>query len=265
MSLRTTLKLPREHGAWAMLYVPLVTGVMVARSLSWRVMLFVLSATFLFIARESSVVWWRAHRRGESRLDALQRLILYLGFAGLSIAPLVLIDRLYLLVPLGLAALLLLAVNAEQAVKREDRTLLGETLAIAGLTMSAPAAHYVAVGEWQPAAFWLWLLSALYFVSSIFYVRLRVNLINPRRQAERKIAWRRCASYHAFLLLSLFLVAASDRLSFFALAAFAPAIARASWSLVKPGGQLNLRRLGMLEIIYSVVFLIFITLMFRHA
>ena len=264
MSLRAMLKLPREHGAWAMLYVPLVTGLLVAGSYPLRVLLFVLSATFLFVARESSVSWWRAYRRGERRTETLKRLIIYLSLGGLSIAPLVLVDRLYLLAPLGLAALLLLAVNAEQAAKREDRTLFGEILAIAGLTMSAPAAHYVALGEWQPAALWLWLLSALYFVSSVFYVRLRVNLINPRRQAERKIAWRRCASYHAFLLLSLFLLTAGDGLSVFALGAFAPAITRASWSLIKPGGQLDLRRLGMLEIIYSVVFLIFITLTFRH-
>jgi hypothetical protein len=265
MGLRAILRVPREHGAWAMLFVPLVTGVLVAWSFPLRVLVFGLSATLLFIARESSASWWRAHRKGERRAEALERLIIYLGLGGLSIAPLLFIDRLYLLVPLGLAALLLLAVNAEQAAKRVDRTIFGEILAIAGLTMTAPAAHYVALGEWQPAAFWLWLLSSLYFVSSVFYVRLRVNLINPRREAERKIAWRRCASYHAFLLLLLLLLTASDRLSLFALAAFAPAVTRAFWSLIKPIGQLNLKRLGMLEIIYSVVFLIFITLTFRFA
>ena len=265
MSLRAILRVPREHGAWAMLCVPLVTGVLVAWSFPLRVLLFGISATLLFIARESSASWWRSHRRGERRTEALERVIIYLGLGGLLIAPLLFIDRLYLLVPLGLAALLLLAINAEQASKRVDRTIFGEVLAIAGLTMTAPAAHYVALGEWHPVAFWLWLLSALYFVSSVFYVRLRVNLINSRRQAERKIAWRRCASYHAFLLLSLFLLTASDRLSLFALAAFAPALTRASWSLIKPIGQLNLKRLGMLEIVYSVVFLIFITLTFRVA
>ena len=264
MSVRATLKLPREHGAWAMLYVPLVTGLLVAWSLPLRVLLFLLSATFLFVARESSVVWWRAHRRGEHHGKAIERFIIYLGLAGLSIAPLVFVDRLYLLAPFGLAALLLLAINAELAAKRDDRTIFGEILAIAGLTMTAPAAHYVALGEWRPTAFWLWALSALYFVSSVFYVKLRVILINPRKQAEREGVWRRCASYHASLLFFLFLLTASDRLSLFALAAFAPVVTRASWSLIKPGGQLNLRRLGLLEIVYSVVFLIFITLTFRQ-
>jgi len=264
MSVRAILKLPREHGAWAMLYVPLVTGILVAWSLPPRVLLFLLSATFLFVARESSVTWWRAHRRGERRSEDFKRLIIYVTLGGLSIAPLVFVDRLYLLAPFGLAALLLLAVNAELAAKREDRKIFGEILAIAGLTMTAPAAHYVALGEWRPAAFWLWAMSALYFVSSVFYVRLRVILISPRKQAERKRVWRRCASYHASLLLLLCLLTASDRLSGFALAAFAPVLTRASWSLIKPGGQLNLRRLGLLEIVYSVVFLFFIMLTFSQ-
>src|SRR4030095_14450362 len=85
VSVRATLKLPREHGAWAMLYVPLVTGLLVAWSLPLRVLLFLLSATFLFVARESSVAWWRAHRRGESRTEALERLIIYPRLGGLPL------------------------------------------------------------------------------------------------------------------------------------------------------------------------------------
>ena len=265
MSVRAMLKLPREHGAWVMLYVPLIAGVLVAWSFSFRVLLFALSATFLFIARESLISWWRAYRRAERRVEALQRLGIYLSLAGLSIAPLILADRLFVLVPLGLAALLLLAVNAEMAAKREDRTILGEILAIAGLTMTAPAANYVAEGTWQPTAIWLWALSALYFASSVFYIKLRVNLVNPRKQHELKRVWGSCAAYHVLLFISLCLLATTEQLNLLALPAFAPAMTRASWSLVKASGRLNLKRLGLLEILYSVVFLIFITLTFRNA
>lgn len=265
MNVRATLKLPREHGAWAMLYVPLLAGVLVAGRFPFRVLLFALSATFLFIARESLLSWWRSYRRREHRVEALQRLGIYLCLAGLSIAPLILAGRLFALVPLGLAALMLLAVNAEMAAKREDRTILGEILAIAGLTMTAPAAYYVAEGTWDARAIWLWSLSALFFASSVFYIKLRVNLVNPRKQHERRQVWRRCAFYHAFLLASLFLLATTDQFNHLALVAFAPAMTRASWSLVKTSGRLDLKRLGLLEILYSIIFLIFITLTFRSA
>ena len=71
-----------------MLYVPMVTGLLVAWSFPFRVLLFALSATFVFVARESSVVWRRARRRGERRVECFERLIIYLVMAGLSIAPL---------------------------------------------------------------------------------------------------------------------------------------------------------------------------------
>jgi hypothetical protein len=50
----------------------------------------------------------------------------------------------------------------------------------------------------------------------------------------------------------------------FALIAFAPVLMRTAWHLLKPADQLNLRRVGVLEILYSLIFLIFITLTFNR-
>ena len=66
MKVRSSLRLPKEHGAWAMLYVPFVLGVTVAWQLSWAVLLLLLATSALFIARESLLVWWRAQTRGRT-------------------------------------------------------------------------------------------------------------------------------------------------------------------------------------------------------
>jgi YwiC-like protein len=60
MSLRSALKLPKEHGAWVMLYVPFILGVAVAGHVDWNVLLLLLSTTAMFISRESLLVCWRA-------------------------------------------------------------------------------------------------------------------------------------------------------------------------------------------------------------
>ena len=109
-------------------------------------------------------------------------------------------------------------------------------------------------------ALWLWALCALYFASSVFYVKLRVYWLNRRKEQARRQARFRCALYHAFLLAALLVLAVTGSLNLFALVAFAPVLARSFWQLIKPATRLNLRRIGVLEIIYSVVFLIFITL-----
>src|SRR5262249_7347799 len=129
--------------------------------------------------------------------------------------------------------------------------------------LTAPAAFYVASGQWDSTAFWLWLLSALYFVSSVFYIKLRVYRLNPRKQLEQQRAWQNCAAYHSLLLLALSASVLTGNLSLFALIAFSPVLARTLWSLFKPATQVNLKRAGVLEIIYSLIFLVFVALNFR--
>ena len=257
------MKLPKEHGAWAMLYVPFAVGALVAWSAPLRLLLLALSVTFVFIARESLLIWWRARRRGQQNDEALRFLLSYLALAGVFGAPLLLVYHLYWFIAMGLAALVLLAINARQAVRREDRTIGGEMMAIAGLTLTAPAAFYAARGAFDVDALWLWVLCAVYFASSVFYVKLRVSTISPRMDEARRQSWWRCAFYHAFLLASLLVLALTGSLNLFAFAAFAPVLTRAFWYLARPVRRINFRRVGWLEMVYSLVFLVFTTLNFR--
>ena len=263
MKTRSGLRLPKEHGAWAMLYVPMVVGLLVAGAFPLRVVALVLSATFLFVARESLIVWWRGRARGQRQDGARRGMLVYLGAAGLSAFPLVFVSGLFWLIPAGVFSFALLAVNAGQAVRREDRTILGEMIAIAGLTMTAPMAYYVARGMWDSTAAWLWALSALYFMSSVFYVKLRVYTLSARKEQARRKTLRSCALYHSSLFAGLAALASTGELSLFALVAFAPILARTFWFMAMPVNHINLRRVGVYELVYSVVFLVFITLTFR--
>ncbi|MFL6216546.1 MAG: YwiC-like family protein [Blastocatellia bacterium] len=265
MKVRATLRLPREHGAWAMLYVPFVVGALVAAEINLRVVCLFFSTSFLFIARESLLVWWRARRRGQSQAAALKMLIVYASLAGLFGLPLVAVYKLYWLVPLGAAIAGLLLYNAEQATRREDRTITGEVLAILGMTLTAPATYYATRGALDVTALWLWALCALYFTSSVFYVKLRVHWLNKRKADQRRQSWRRCAIYHGSLLAALATFAATGNLSLLTLVAFAPVLGRSFWHLARPVEKINLKRIGVTEIIYSLVFLVFITLTFRLA
>jgi hypothetical protein len=245
-----------------MVYVPFVLGVLVAGRFPWRVFLLGLATTFLFVARESLIIWWRARRRGRDAGTASRLMVIYLLLAVSFGGPLVFVDRLYGLLPLGALVLVLLVVNVEQAARQEERTVVGEMLAVVGLTVTAPAAYYVARGVWENTALWLWALSALYFVSSVFYVKLRVLTLHSRKIQERqRVRWQ-CGVYHSFLLVGLLVLGLSDNVSLFALIAFSPALARAGWHLLNPSHHLDLRRIGVLEIIYSLVFLIFVALGF---
>jgi YwiC-like protein len=265
MSLHSRLHLPREHGAWAMFYVPFALGVTVAGRINFAVMLLLVATTALFISRESLLVWWRARNRGRRNERAGQLLIIYFAIAAVAGGPLLLVDRLGRLPALAIAGAALLAINGKQATELEDRTALGEVMAIVGLAMAAPAAHYVASGQWTLAALWLWALSAAYFSSSVFYIKLRVTGLHAKNQQDKERARRQCIGYHSILVASLLVLAVARSLPPLALIAFAPVLARALWGLLKPARRLNLKRIGIAEVVYALFFLFVITLTFRSA
>jgi YwiC-like protein len=265
MNLRSALKLPKEHGAWVMLYVPFVLGVAVAGRVNWQLLLLLLSTTAMFISRESLLVSWRARARGRDAAEAGRMLLLYLVLAAVFGLPLIFAFKLFWLIPLGLIVAALLLINGRQATQMEERTMTGEIMAIAGLTMTAPVAYYAASGRWEATAFWLWLLSMLYMASSVFYIKLRIYRLNPRKQAEQRQAWRSCAFYHSFLLVALLALIFTDGLRLLLFIAFAPVLIRTFWGMFKPKTKVNLTRAGILEIVYSMFFLIFAALNFRAA
>src|SRR5262249_20096741 len=144
MSARTSLKLPREHGAWAMLYVPFAVGALVGSSSSFSpfgLLLLLLSVTFAFIARQSFLEWWRARRRGTSGAASRRMMFIYFGLGGVFGVAVVLFYHRVWLVPVAMFTAMLLAFNAWQAMRHEDRTVMGETIAILGLTLTAPTAY----------------------------------------------------------------------------------------------------------------------------
>jgi hypothetical protein len=265
MSIRSALKLPKEHGAWAMLYVPFILGVAVAGRVNWPILLLLLSATAVFISRESMLVYWRARARGRDAAEAGRTLFLYLALAAAFGSPLILAFELFWLIPLGVIGAALLLINGRQAARMEERSTMSEIMAIGGLTMTAPAAYYAASGRWEMTAFWLWLLSALYMASSVFYIKLRVYRLNPRKQAEQRQALRSCALYHSFLIVALPALIFVGSLRLFAFIAFAPALVRTFCGMFAPRSKVNLMRAGILEIAYSLVFLICAALAFRLA
>jgi len=268
MNLRSSLKLPKEHGAWAMLYVPFVLGVAVAGTVSWAVLLLLLATTALFISRESLLVWWRARKRGrqsQSAMDSQRLLLVYFAIATSTGLPLVLVYKFYWLLLFGALGATLLIVNGWKATDFEDRTVQSEVMAIAGITMTAPASYYVASGQWGSKALWLWALSAAYFASSVFYVKLRVTGLHAKKPDDKLRARWQCVVYHSFLLVSLLALAVTRSLPLFLLIAFAPVLARTAWSLLKPSNQLNLKQIGIAEIIYSLIFLIFTAMTLRHS
>ncbi len=247
-----------------MLYVPLLLGASAAGAWNLRLLRLALASTALLFAREAALAWWRARLGRRDPGNSLRMLLFYSALAAAAAgAELMLSEGLWGLVLFGAAAGALAAWNVRQAARREERTVATEVVGILGLTLTAPAAHYVSLGRWEPGGLWLWGACAAYFASSIFYVKLRVLTAYPKQPGELARIRRWCWLYHAALALAAAIAVWLGPASAPLLLAYVPAVARAFWRLWRPARRLVLKRVGVLEIVYSAIFLLFAALAFR--
>jgi len=202
----------------------------------------------------------------ERQRHALTWFLLYGAAAAAALAPLVVVFRMTFLLPFGMGAAFFLVLRAFLIRERDDRTLIGELVGAAGLSMVGAVAHAVAVEEVRPIGAVLWLLLFLFFASGVFYVRMRVHGMVAQRKgtiaASNPARWP-CVLYHALLLVvvpALFLVRV---IPWPVLLAFAPALWRAAAGLNREEARLDLRRLGWSEVALASAFVILLIAAFR--
>lgn len=258
------MRIPKEHGAWAMLYVPFAAGTLAAgqaaRAHVPGLVLLLATITGLFLGRDSALAWLRARDRGQDARADAHAALWQLGGAMAGAVALLATRPPAAIVPLGCLGAVVFGIHIVQMRRRAARTVLGETLAIVALTLAAPAASLVGRGGGTAAAMVLWMLCLLFFASSVFHVKLQVLAVQPRRIAERRRMAAASVVYHALLLGGLVACVVAGRLPAVAVAAFLPVIGRAFASLRTRPARLDLKRAGVLEIVYSLVFLICVTL-----
>jgi hypothetical protein len=251
---------PKEHGAWGMLYIPLITAAGIAGTFNVRVLLVAAMVTLVFLSQRpyAQLVSSPAVRKDPG---LLRRNLTWL--AGYWVSALLLLSWLYVVYDLvALPRFLWIAIPIAAAFtlflwKNRVRSVPAELIGICGLTLTAPLAHYAAVGEIQSLGFWLWALCILYFGSSVFFVKAVVGSFLKSRHkaiAETTVTTRACVFYHVGLVLLLVSLVVLNRIPALAMIAFAPVIARGFFGIPRLQPKLSFTRIGWTEVIYSLFF-----------
>jgi len=252
-----------------MLLVPLLVGLGVAGR-GWKPgVLFGLAALSFFLARYPMTLLVKGRGRRTGWTDGWVWMTVYLALALAFTALLLLRHHRWLLLPLGALAAMLLAVYLIQVDRRQEMTVWGEFLGIAGLTLSASAAYYVATGVLATTALLLWLVNLLYFGGTVFYIKLKVRE-QPRQPAPRS-PWERLSRGQATLTYHILAVASVAVLSLFGWVptavpvAFAPCLAKVVRGVLAWGGRPHMLRLGLTEVAHAVTFGALLLLAYRWA
>jgi hypothetical protein len=212
------------------LLVPFATGVGVAGQWSVPVAFLLVSILSFYVARTS---WLKRQWKWVA--------VLLAGSAAAAV-PLLVVWQLWWLIGFAACA-------APLAGRPTGRTVREQLIGMAGLTLTAPAAWYVATGNLDATAWRLWLLNVAYFAGGVFYVRMHLN-------AAKKLPGCRTGNlvYHAALAVLLLALGCWGVVAWPVTLAFAPLVVRAFVGAARLSPVLRIKRLGWTEVAHSVAF-----------
>ena len=250
---------PREHGTWFMFYVPMI-AVLIGTDAAWdRVGVLALTVTAGFCGQFAA----RLAVRGRGGQGVGLWLGIYATVFLLGCAVMILGYGLTDLLWIGAPALGVLGwqiFRSRQTRKRVDRTLSGEFLAVAALTLTAPAAWIMGMGDLSRQAVGLWGAYVLFFGSSVFYVKMRITAVQVKAGIQFldrvRLGWT-LVLYHGFVLVNLvvFHRLTNDGMSTALLIGFLPVMLRALLGWIRLSNRMpNLTRVGLIESVYTLWF-----------
>lgn len=263
--------IPHEHGAWVMLYVPLlITAAAVPPVAVVPSVLLLLAVTSAFLGQHAARLVIRRRGHEGTRLW----LGMYLTLLAASIVPLLFIYHRTALLFVGLLASVLFGLHTLLVCwpsrKRLDRSQWGETLAVGALTLTAPAAYVVSRGTLDRTVWSIWAACVLYFSSGVFYVNMLLSAAKVRGHLDARARWatgRDLVLYHAALTVIAATAIATTRgwAVLLAALAYGPVIVRALWGWATLSNVLPpLTRVGWREVLYTLWFMGFFFATLRY-
>ncbi len=254
ISIPGPLLVPKEHGAWAMLLIPFVSALVLARELTWEVAPAAVAVLGVFVVREPLVVLWR----GFGPTAAAWRSLAWYGPA-ILLSGLVLLWRLPAapLVALGGFAGVMLAASTCLVARNRRRSVLLQTLSAAGLNASALVAWLAVRPRIEPPVLWLWGLQFAHSFAALLAVHARLEArIAARTSAERAEARRRAGIAQALLFAAALALAAAGRWGLAAAVAFSGAVHAADLRRLRRPAfvQTPLTHVGVREVAISAAF-----------
>ena len=253
--------IPREHGAWGMLLVPLVTGAVVAvrSSIDFAALaIFLVAALSLFWLRTPVEAWLGTSAikaQSPSERSAVARASVALA-AVTAVAVATLFISGYSRGLLTIGAVAAVALAAQAAVKKMGRRgrMPAQIIGAIGLTSTAAGAYYVATGKLDRIAVALWLANWMFAGDQVHFVQVRIHSSRAASVNEK------LRQGYAFLAGQFFLLGIVVALCWlnvfpkFVVFAFVPVLLRGTLWFLRGRQPLDVHKLGFSELAQALIF-----------
>ncbi|HEY1241436.1 MAG TPA: YwiC-like family protein, partial [Bryobacteraceae bacterium] len=252
---------PREHGAWGILLVPLVTGAITGLldgGKAGSLAPLGIAAVSLFWVRTPLESWVGStpiRARGPSEIRLVRNTVLLL--ASVACAALIWLfwgGRNRVLLWIGAAAATAFLGQAVLRMLRRNARTVAQMIGAAGLTSTAPAAYCAVIGSWNDTAWSLWAANLLFAVNQIHFVQLRIHAARAKTRTDKLTAGRGFLAGQVALTILLASACLAHWYSWYGGLAFLPVLFRGfAWFAGKPK-PLVIHALGKSELAYACTF-----------
>jgi hypothetical protein len=263
------LIIPREHGAWGLLLIPLFTGACAGLARTQRplpIVLLTIVALSLFWLRTpvesllgSGVI---AARTSSERKTAFVASLVLALVSITCLTALMWKGRNTGLLLLGsIAAIALIGQAVLRKVGRQLR-MASQLIGAIGLTATAPAVYYLATGHLNSSALILWAANWLFAGDQIHFVQLRIRAARASGFREKLAKGRLFLVGQLTLLTGLMLTSLWRVIPLLVVVPFVPVLVRGTrWFFQKPE-PLDVKKLGWSEMKHGIVFGILLAIAF---
>jgi hypothetical protein len=263
------IAIPQDHGSWVFILSPLLIGTFVGGNFNSSTLSLFIGAMSAFMIRQPMTVYVKAisGRRPKSDLSPARFwLLIYGSIATLALTALILQGFgfvLYLAIP----AAPVFAWHLWLVSQRIERKQAGiEIVATGVLSLSAPAAYWVALGGYDPLGWWLWVWTWLQSAASIVYAYLRLEQRELNAQPENSELWRkgkRALIYTSFNLFASLMLGWANLIPQLIFIPFLLQWIETLWGITHPAIGWKPTRIGMRQLIFSTLWTILFIICWR--
>ena len=197
---RKHIAIPQDHGSWVFIFSPMIIGIAESRTFGLATFALCVAGVATFLLRQPLTVLVKVHsgRRPAADLStAYFWTIIYGVIVFLALIGLFMLGEGYITF-LAIPGLPIFAWHLWLVSRRAERGRASvEVIATGVLSLIAPAAYWTGIGRYDPAGWWLWLLTWLQSAASIVYAYLRLEQREWKPVPDRK--YRFHAGIHALL------------------------------------------------------------------
>lgn len=258
---KRALIVPREHGGWGILLIPLATGAFAGAPGASRVpglIAFLAAALTLYWLRTPLESWMGSapmRAQGADELRLVRRAAFALALAAVIALALVFRGgRNESLWWFGTAAAASFAMQTALRKRGNSYRVAAQIVGSAGLTATGPAAYYLATGVVNATAISLWAANFVFAANQIQFVQMRIHAAKPLTPKEKIAAGRAFLQAHCAVAGGAGLAMAAGWIPWYLAAAFLPTLIRGfAWFARKPE-PLRIHALGWSELRNAMAF-----------